>query len=745
MNANRLWRAARRHRVAIILIAVAALAAVALRRPLVAWFTGQPMASGSRSAAVRAQAGAVTVEAAIEPEAPRQRGNLLHLRLTGADGAPVAGAAVEVEYVMPPMGGMAEMRGAADVADEGDGRYRARFDLPMAGSWTLEVTVSGAATGAARFSLTVGAPGLRSLGGEGAGQPAAAAAGAPPVLPPLALPDPALAALGNALTAYEEVRAALAADRLEPVAPAARVAAEQIRAAAGALAGSPAPIIDCVKQAADNAGALAKAGSLEEARARFGELSRFLVALASADPRLQVGWHLFRCPMAKGFNVWLQRPPAIENPYMGQSMATCGSELAWHQEPAAAPAAGAGPMSHEGHGHQGDDVAYYTCAMHPSVEAKAPGQCPICAMELSAVSYEETESGIVRVSAERRQRIGLKTAAATRAPMRVAIRAVGRLTYDETRLKDVTLKVKGWIARLKVGATGQPVKKGETLLTLYSPELYAAQQEYLLALDSQAQGAAGRSDYLVKAAEKKLALWDLSPAQIAAIARRRQPIEELPILAPASGFVIEKDVVEGAAVEPGQRLFRIAALDKVWIEAQVYEMDLARVKKGQKAAVSLPYQPGERIEGVVAYVYPYLDPATRTGRIRIELPNKDLAFKPDMYANVEIAVDLGPRLQVPVDAVVYTGPRRLVFVDLGDDRIRPQEVTLGARSADHVEITSGLTEGQVVVTAANFLVAAESRIRSSAKLWSDERASGPAAAPPANPAPAPAGGDHAGH
>jgi Cu(I)/Ag(I) efflux system membrane fusion protein len=165
-------------------------------------------------------------------------------------------------------------------------------------------------------------------------------------------------------------------------------------------------------------------------------------------------------------------------------------------------------------------------------------------------------------------------------------------------------------------------------------------------------------------------------------------------------------------------------------------MDLSRVKKGQIAKVSLPYQAGETLEGKVAYVYPYLDPASRTGRVRIELANKDLAFKPDMYANVELSVDLGPRLQVPVDSVVYTGPRRLVFVDVGEDRIRPQEVTLGARNADMVEVTSGLTEGQVIVTSANFLIAAESRIRSAAGLWSEGEA----------PAPAPQGAsDHAGH
>jgi Cu(I)/Ag(I) efflux system membrane fusion protein len=313
--------------------------------------------------------------------------------------------------------------------------------------------------------------------------------------------------------------------------------------------------------------------------------------------------------------------------------------------------------------------------------------------------------------------------------MTISIRAVGRLTYDETRIKDVTLKVKGWIAKLQVSATGQPVKKGETLLTLYSPELYAAQQEYILALASQkaaaATGAPDRSDYLVKAAEKKLRLWDLTPSQLTAIARRGEPIEELPILAPASGYVIEKDAIEGAAVEPGQRLYRIAALDRVWIEAQVYEMDLPQVKKGQKAKIALPYQPGEALEGTVAFVYPYLDPTSRTGRVRIEVSNKDLGFKPDMYANVELEVDLGPRLQIPIEAVVYTGPRRLVFVDVGEDRIQPQEVTLGARSADLVEVKAGLSEGQLIVTSGNFLIAAESRIRSAAQFWANQPARAP--------------------
>ncbi|HTE49466.1 MAG TPA: efflux RND transporter periplasmic adaptor subunit [Kofleriaceae bacterium] len=554
-------------------------------------------------------------------------------------------------------------------------------------------------------------------GGAGRGSPGSKAqAGAPATGE---LPAPALTALHNALVAYGEVRALLARDRIDGIAPAAGTAADQVRVAARALSGPRSEVSDGLSQGAAAADRLAGAGSLEQARQHFGELSRLLIALADSDPRLRSGWHVFRCPMAKGFQKWLQRSPEFENPYMGQAMTTCGSEVGWQ---AAAPtSAPGGGTSHDGHGHQGGDIAYYTCSMHPSVEKKVPGTCPICSMDLVPVTYDETESGAVLIDDTRRKLIGLETSKVARAPLSISIRALGRLTYDETRLKDVTLKVKGWIAHLRVSATGQPVKRGETLFTLYSPELYAAQQEYLLALDSQkAAGSAGRSDYLVEAAEKKLRLWDVTAAQLAAIAKRGRPVEELPILAPASGYVIEKDVVEGAAVEPGQRLYRIAALDKVWIEAQVYELDLSRVREGQKARVSLPYQEGEALEGTVAYVYPYLDASSRTGRVRVELVNRDLAFKPGMYANVELLVDLGPRLQVPIDSVVYTGPRRLVFVDVGGGHIRPQEVTLGARDANNVEVKSGLSEGQVIVTSANFLVAAESRIRSAAQFWSDE-------------------------
>lgn len=569
------------------------------------------------------------------------------------------------------------------------------------------------------------APGARTPAAKQAATPAPAEPAAP-VLPAMTLPEPALGAVRGAFEAYELARALLARDQVDGLAGPAATIAGALRSAASALRSRPPEVASALDQAAAAAERLGRATTLEGARAAFGELSRLLVGLAASDPRLQEGWHLFRCPMTKGFSKWFQRGPALENPYMGPSMLTCGSKTAWSAAPAVPPIASA-TASHDGHGHAGDDPAFYTCPMHPSVKQKQPGTCPLCGMTLTPVTYDEQESGVIVVDEGRRQLLGVTTSKAVREAMTLEIRAVGRLTYDETRLHDVTLKLKGWISKLHVAATGQPVRKGQPLFTLYSPELHAAQQEYLLAIGSQrdgaaAPGAAGRSDYLVRAAEKKLRLWDLTTSQIASIARRGEPIVDIPILSPASGFVIEKDVVEGAAVEPGQRLFRIAALDRVWVEARLYEGDLAHVRKGQTVKVALAYLPGKELEGKVAHVYPYLDRETRTGRVRVELANEGLELRPDMYATVSLRVELGEKLQIPLSAVLYTGPRRLVFVDLGEGRLRPQEVVLGSRNAERVVIESGLEAGQTIVTSGNFLVAAESRIRSASQFWAEERA-----------------------
>jgi Cu(I)/Ag(I) efflux system membrane fusion protein len=366
------------------------------------------------------------------------------------------------------------------------------------------------------------------------------------------------------------------------------------------------------------------------------------------------------------------------------------------------------------------DIAYYTCSMHPSVHAHEPGTCPVCSMNLTPVTRSDEQSGVVQLDEARQRAIGVRTEKAVTAPLTLDLRAVGKLTYDETRLQDVVLKVGGFVSGLRVTAMGQPVRKGDALFQLYSPELYAAQQDYVLARSSRdALGGAGRGDELVRAAQTRLSLLGLSPEQIQAIATSGAPIEKLVFHAPASGYVIEKNVVEGAAIHAGDRVFRIAALDKVWVEADVFEADLGRIARGQAATISLSYVPDRTFDGTVTFVYPYLDPSARTGRVRIELPNPGLALKPDMYASITFHLVLPDRLQIPASAILYTGPRRIVLVDLGAGRLAPREVKIGARAGDRAEVLSGLVAGDAVVTAGNFLIAAESRIRSSGTFWKE--------------------------
>jgi Cu(I)/Ag(I) efflux system membrane fusion protein len=328
-------------------------------------------------------------------------------------------------------------------------------------------------------------------------------------------------------------------------------------------------------------------------------------------------------------------------------------------------------------------------------------------MDLVAVTKEQEQEGVVTIDDARRQLIGVHTEAVVEGPMRKDFRVVGHVTYDESSLADVSLKVHGWVTKLYVSQTGQRVTRGQTLLSLYSPELYNAEQDFLL----------NRIESLAHAARQRLHLLGLDDGQIEALSKKGEPSESAPIASPATGFVIEKNVVEGAAVDTGMRLYRIAALTKVWIEAQVYEADLASVRAGQAAVVTLDYLPGRRYDAKVAYVYPYIDPQTRTGQVRVELANPELDLRPGMYASVTLSADLGPRVQVPSAAVVYTGPRRLVFVDLGQGRFRPQDVSVGTASSGMYEVLSGLSRGDQVATSGVFLIAAEARIRTASNYW----------------------------
>jgi Cu(I)/Ag(I) efflux system membrane fusion protein len=382
------------------------------------------------------------------------------------------------------------------------------------------------------------------------------------------------------------------------------------------------------------------------------------------------------------------------------------------------------------------DVDHYTCSMHPSVKQQGPGKCPICGMDLVPVTKAQQDQGIVMIDEARRQLIGVRTGPVIEAPLNRTFRAVGHVTYDESAFTDVNLKVRGWITKLFVNRTGQHVTAGQPLFQLFSPELYSAEQDFLLATQggstvAAAGGAPSRVEALARAARQRLHLLGLGEGQIQALEKSRTASESISVPAPASGFVIEKNVVEGASVEAGMQLYRIAALNKVWVEADVYEADLAHVRLGQKATVTLDYLPGHSYDAKVSYIYPYVDPTARTGRVRVELANKELELRPGMYASVALVSEAESRVQVPAAAIVYTGPRRLVFVDLGEGRFKPQEVRVGAESNGMYEVLSGLEPGDSVATSGVFLIAAEARISTAAKYWDKA---------PATSEPVPSGG-----
>ena len=673
--------------------------------------------------------GNLSVVGTLDPDPPRLQGNSLVLDLVDAAGNPVEGANISVTSLMPAVGAMAQMRGTAKIEADGGGRYRAAFDLQKSGTWTLVVDVhAGAGSGTVQFRLTVGTQGLSAIAGTAA---AASTSSSAPAAATDVSPE-ALAKLVGVFSAYESMRALLARDTIVGIAEPARSAAAGLREAAAFAGPASTDVMGWLESAAHEADLVAAVGNIRAARAAFGELSRSLTALASADARLQAGWHVFECPMAEGFKRWFQRSPQLQNPYMGQKMLRCGSTSPWASAVASAAAATAITPGNEDapHAHGGDDIAHFTCSMHPSVKSKTPGTCPICNMTLTPVTQHEIDTGILVVDEGRRQQIGVKTSRVQMRPLRLDIHTVARITYDETRLHEVNLRIGGWVERLFVDRPGQAVKAGQTLFTLYSPELYAAQLEFLAAhrasTDATDDGGAGISATLERSARKRLELLNLTAQQIDALSVSGEPVKNMPILSPADGYIIEKHVIAGSKIEPGQPVYRIADLQRVWIEADLFEADLPRVTVGMAAKITLPYLAGLQYEGRVSFIYPYLDDATRTGRIRIELANPHLELKPNMYANVEIGAVLADALQIPSEAVIYTGRRRLVFVDLGAGRLRPQEIQVGREGRELTEVLQGLNADDIVVTSGNFLIAAESRIRSATNFWSRDETFGPA-------------------
>jgi len=331
---------------------------------------------------------------------------------------------------------------------------------------------------------------------------------------------------------------------------------------------------------------------------------------------------------------------------------------------------------------------------------------------------QEMAPGTVQISPERQQLIGVKFGTIEMRPLERVIRTVGRVDYDEKRIVTVSLKVGGWIEDLYVDFTGKYVKKGEPLLTIYSPELVSTQEEYLLALaakksltKSSFPEVAGSGDSLAESAKRRLKLWDITDDEIKNLEETGKAKKTLTLYAPFTGFVLEKSAYKGMNVMPGATLYKLADLSVVWLYADIYEYELPFIRLGQQASIQLPYIPGETFIGRAIYIYPTLNPETRTAKVRFEFPNPHDRLKPEMYANVEIKIPLGQKLAVPAGAIINTGIRQVAIIDKGNGYFEPREVRLGSRVDDYYEVISGLKAGERVVTSASFLVDSESNLK----------------------------------
>jgi RND family efflux transporter MFP subunit len=357
----------------------------------------------------------------------------------------------------------------------------------------------------------------------------------------------------------------------------------------------------------------------------------------------------------------------------------------------------------------------YTCGMDPQVIQDHPGKCPICGMELRPVRKQASAAGsaVITIDPVTKQNMGLRTGLVTRGPLRRAVRTVGVVDFDETALTDVTPKFKGWIEKLYVDSTGQQVHRGDPLFDIYSPELYSAQVEYLLALSQPTNFVGEGAQALRTSAVAKLKFLDVPGEQIAEIEKAGQAKRTLRINAPRDGVVVEKVVVEGQMVDAGMRLYRLADLGTVWVQSQVYEQDLPLVRLGQEATVSLSYLPDRKFRGRVTYIYPTVDEKTRTAKVRMEFHNPGYLLKPGMFATVELTAELSPSaLLVPDSAVLRSGEKNIVFVAKEGGRFEPRTVTIGARSEDDLyQVFSGLSEGERVVTSGQFMLDSESQLR----------------------------------
>jgi len=366
-------------------------------------------------------------------------------------------------------------------------------------------------------------------------------------------------------------------------------------------------------------------------------------------------------------------------------------------------------------------IDYYHCGMHPQIKSDKPGSCPICGMTLTPVYKNKgnSEKGIVQVDPAMVQNIGVKTEIVTKRKLTHTIRTTGRIDYDETKQTIITTKFSGYIEKLYVDYTGKPVQQGQPLFEIYSPDLVAAQQEYLQAIRysgtmksaNDSIVSSGAND-LLQSTKKKLLFWDISPEQIKELEQTGNIKKTLTIYSPFSGVIIEKNIFDGMQIQEGMSLLKLADISKMWVYADVYENELSWVKVGENANIELPDKAEKTLQGKIDYIYPYLQDQTRTARVRISFPNENQSLKKDMYVTVNIIPITSINvIAVPEQSVIHSGKRDIVVMSLDEGKFMSMEVKLGALSDGYYEVKEGLKEGDTIVTSSQFLIDSESNLK----------------------------------
>jgi Cu(I)/Ag(I) efflux system membrane fusion protein len=412
------------------------------------------------------------------------------------------------------------------------------------------------------------------------------------------------------------------------------------------------------------------------------------------------------------------------------------------------------------------NIDYYTCTMHPSVRSKTPGKCPICSMDLVPVykqvanvsvaagesngtgketpgemtnsspiasipprNQQGNKPGEFFVPVERQQQIGVTYASAERRPIHLSIRSVGVLEPDQAKIFEYVARVDGYIQELKVASPGEQVNAGQPLLTIYSPDLRSSEQELVNLLTERDRGSSVHTsfDQLIDSSSRRLRQWNVSNEEINALEKNRKVTDTLVLRSPFTGVVEDVPLKQGMSVRTGDRLIGVIDLSRLWLWAEFYENEVGLLRQGQKLDISFPAFPDKKFEGQIGAIDRRLDSMKRTTRVRIDLDNPDGQLRPGMFANLELKIDAGEGLTVPLDAVLPTGSRSLVFVDKGAGKLEPRFIRVGRSftqkdsngEVSYQEVLDGLSEGERVVSSANFLIDAESRIQGALKTWDD--------------------------